>query len=370
MTKTEFEQKFEEELNKQIQELQKPNLLIVGGTGVGKSSLINRIFGKNVATTGEGRPITKGIDKYESENIPLIFWDAEGYEISQDGQPDRTNFEMNVIPKIEEMNQGNLKDQIHLVWYCISITNHRVLDYDLQNIRYFIDHNMKTAIVFTQCDNDEEDSNGTGKDASIFRNAISESIRGLVYFETCASDQSLTLDLEKLIIWSSDSLPNEQLRKSFIQAQKVSITAKKTLAYKIIMTIASTTAATGAFNPIPVSDSILIAPQQLGMCISITNIFWMNTRLSSAISDLLKTQIITLLGKQTAASLLKLIPGFGQLINGVVAGGITWGLGAALTEANARALEEFLNTGKMPDWSIIFSSASFINAVKEMVNKK
>jgi hypothetical protein len=38
----------------------------------------------------------------------------------------------------------------------------------------------------------------------------------------------------------------------------------------------------------------------------------------------------------------------------VVAGGITWGLGAALTEANARALEEFLNTGKMPDWSIIF----------------
>ena len=367
---TEFEKKFEEEWNKQKQEIQKPNLLIVGGTGVGKSSLINRIFGKDVAKTGAGKPITKGIDKYESEETSLVFWDAEGYEISTSGNQDRSNFETNVIPKIEEMNRQELKNQIHLVWYCISITKHRVTDYDLQNIRYFINHNMKTAIIFTQCDNDEEDETGKGKEALGFSEIISKEIPNLTYFVTCASNITLSLDLEKLIDWSIEALPNEQLRKGFIQAQKVSIAAKKTQAYKVVKLATATTTATGLLNPIPLSDALLLAPQQLAMCISITNIFWMNTGLSSSVSEILKTQIVSLLGKSTAASLSKFIPIFGQIVNGVVAGGITFALGSALIEANAMALEEFLNTGKLPDWFAIFSSATFVNAIKYAMNNK
>lgn len=367
---TEFEKKFEEEWNRQKQEIQKPNLLIVGGTGVGKISLINRIFGKYIAETGEGKPITKGIQKYESDKTSLVFWDAEGYEISTNGNQDRSNFETNVIPKIEEMNRQELKNQIHLVWYCLSITKHRVTDYDLQNIRYFINHNMKTAVIFTQCDNDEEAENGKGKEALCFSEIISKEIPNLMYFETCASDIKLGLDLEKLINWSVEALPNDQLRRSFIQAQKVSIAAKKTQAYKVVKLTTTTTAATGLFNPIPLSDALVIAPQQLAMCISITDIFWMNTGLSSSVSEILKTQIVSLLGKSTAASLSKFIPIFGQIVNGVVAGGLTFALGAALIEANAAALEEFLNTGKQPDWFAIFSSASFISTVKNAMDNK
>jgi len=33
-----FEKKFEEEFNKQKQEVQKPNIVVVGGTGVGKKA--------------------------------------------------------------------------------------------------------------------------------------------------------------------------------------------------------------------------------------------------------------------------------------------------------------------------------------------
>lgn len=362
---TEFEIKFQEEMKRQIREIEKPNLLVVGGTGVGKSSLINRIFGKNVARTGAGEPVTRGLDRYEHPHTPIVFFDAEGYEISADGNPDNSNFKRNVVPKIEEKMAEKMSDQIHLVWYCISIANHRVTDYDLDNMQYFFRKNMKVAIVFTQCDSDDEN----GSEAKNFKKVINDRYPKLPCFETCATEISLELDLEKLIAWSMETLPTENLRKSFVMAQKASISEKKKKAYAIVATVTATTAGTAGLNPIPVSDALLIAPQQLGMCIQITNIFWMGTGLSSGLTSLLQTQILSILGKQAVASLLKLIPGLGQIINAGVAGFITFALGAVLIELNANALKEYLDTAKMPNWSQIFSSKAFISAISEAMKK-
>jgi len=299
-----------------------------------------------------------------------VFFDTEGYEIAADGSQNRTNFDTRIIPEFEKMNNGSLKDQVHLVWYCISITNHRVTEYDKLNIQYFVKHNMKTAVVFTQCDNDEELPNGSGKDASAFKAEIDKTIPNLNYFETSATKKDMNLDLESLIKWSCDSLPNDQLRQSFIAAQRMSIKGKKIAAYKVVAGFAVSTGATAGFNPFPISDALLITPQQLIMCVSITNIFWQITGLSDIILDLLKAQIVSLAGKQIAASLLKLIPGFGQFINAAVAAGVTGGLGAVLVEGHAKALKEFLYTGKMPDWASIFSSKDFFKTIKEAMKNK
>jgi len=365
-----FEKRFEEEFQKQKQEVQKPNIVVVGGTGVGKSNLINRIFGENVAITGEGRPITKGMNKYEHKNIPVVFFDTEGYEIAADGSQNRTNFETRIIPEIEKMNGRSLKEQIHLVWYCISISNHRVTEYDKLNIQYFVKHNMKTAVVFTKSDNDEVSKDGKGKEAGAFKAVIETLVPNLKYFETCATIKDMELDLESLINWSCDSLPNDQLRQSFITAQKMSIKSKKTEAYKIVAFFSGTTGVTAGLNPLPISDSILLVPQQIAMCVKITNIFWLNTGLSGIIMDLLKNEIVSLAGKQIVASLTKLIPFFGQAINATVAAGITGGLGTVLVEGNAKAFIEFLDTGKTPDWASIFSSSNFMNDVKKALEDK
>jgi uncharacterized protein (DUF697 family)/GTP-binding protein EngB required for normal cell division len=359
-----FEKKFEEEFEKQKREIQKPNLVVVGGTGVGKSSLINRIFGHDAAKTGEGRPVTKGMNKYEPKNIPLVFFDTEGYEIAKDGTGNRTNFETNIIPEIEKMNAGELKDQVHLVWYCISVTNHRVTEYDKSNIGYFVKHNMKTAVVFTQCDNDEELPDGNGKDAAAFKSEIEKDIPGLSYFQTCANKAELLLDIETLIDWSCDALPNDQFRQSFIASQKTSIKKKKDAAYKVVKIAVVAAALTAGANPLPFSDSILIVPEQIAMSVKISKIFFFNSAFE-ATEAFVRSQIISMAGKQLAASLTKLIPGIGQAINAAVAGTITFGLGAGLTEIYARVYEEFLNTGKTPDWTRAFSD--FPDALREAV---
>ena len=46
----------------------KTNILIAGKSGVGKSSLLNYIFGEEVAETGAGKPVTaEGLHEYSFE---------------------------------------------------------------------------------------------------------------------------------------------------------------------------------------------------------------------------------------------------------------------------------------------------------------
>ncbi|UOR24325.1 50S ribosome-binding GTPase [Helicobacter pylori] len=52
------------------------NILLMGTTGVGKSSLINGLFGQEVAKAGVGKPITQHLKKYIDEEKGLVLWDT------------------------------------------------------------------------------------------------------------------------------------------------------------------------------------------------------------------------------------------------------------------------------------------------------
>jgi uncharacterized protein (DUF697 family)/GTP-binding protein EngB required for normal cell division len=354
---TDFERKVEEELKKQQEAILKPNIAVVGGTGVGKSSLVNRFFGENFAEIGSGKPITKGMVRYEKEDIPVTIYDTEGYEISS-ASNGKVNFDEKIKPEIERMNNGELKDQIHLVWYCISITNHRITNYDLENIEYFTKNRMKTAIILTQCDNDEELPDGSGKTANEFNKIIKEKFKEVEIFETSAENKELILDLEKLQNWSYESLDNDLLKESFVSAQKVSIEAKKKEAYRIVQLVTGTATTTAGINPIPLSDALLIAPQQIVMCMRIAHIFKFDA-MGEGVTALLKQQVISLVGKQLAASLTKFIPVVGNIINAGVAGTLTFALGATMIEIYSKAYIEYLDNGKLPDWTVVFSAGKF-----------
>ncbi|GAA9576483.1 hypothetical protein UBN69_06760 [Helicobacter pylori] len=52
------------------------NILLMGATGVGKSSLINGLFGKKIAKAGIGKSVTQHLEKYVDEEKGLILWDT------------------------------------------------------------------------------------------------------------------------------------------------------------------------------------------------------------------------------------------------------------------------------------------------------
>ena len=76
----------EEEFKRKVDGLGKDdlptaNIMVAGITGTGKSTLLNAVFGAEVAATGKGRPVTEQIDEYQSTDIPIHIWDTVGLEL-------------------------------------------------------------------------------------------------------------------------------------------------------------------------------------------------------------------------------------------------------------------------------------------------
>ena len=355
----------DKEFENQIKNLEKPNLMVVGGTGVGKSSLINLVFGRKVAVIGAGKPVTKGCHLYQSEDVPINIFDTEGYEIEANGNIDNSNFKNIVLKEIIERKARPLAEQIHLFWYCLSISNHRITDYDLANIKELSKLGLKISIVLTKCDQDELDSENKGIHAEKFKKVLkSEGINSPV-FQTM-SETSEPLEINELIEWCLEQLPNEELKKAFVSAQKTNLSAKERQAVKIILATSAAASAAAGLNPVPLSDSLVLLPIQMGMAAGLAKTYGFPA-LGSASTALLKAQIMSMLGKQMAASLIKLIPGVGNIINGAVAGGLTAGLGYGLNLLYKDALKTYLETGSAPNWQKIFETFDFSSFMKEKI---
>jgi predicted GTPase len=104
----------------------KVNILLCGKTGVGKSSIINSVFGKHVAEVDFGKPVTNEIEQFEDvqmSNHKVHFFDTKGFELNISGERDDGATKMKKF--IEKCRWESSKNRIHLVWYLIDCSSAR-----------------------------------------------------------------------------------------------------------------------------------------------------------------------------------------------------------------------------------------------------
>lgn len=103
-------------------EIKHLNLQIIGKTGVGKSTLVNAIFGEKVADVKKGEPCTMETKCYESEKYDFIrIYDTRGIEISKDFDIEKVFNE--TLRDIKEKCEKNEPDNlIHCLLYCFTGT--------------------------------------------------------------------------------------------------------------------------------------------------------------------------------------------------------------------------------------------------------
>ncbi|MGY3717664.1 GTPase domain-containing protein [Sutcliffiella cohnii] len=130
----------------------KYNVVVVGKTGVGKSTLINYLYGAKVREAKAGRPVTeRGFHPIDIQinQLPVTLFDSWGLEVGKDKE---------WMDELEnELSKRSLytapKNWFHSVFYCISTGGHRVEDFDKKIIGKFLEEKYKVTVIFTKADN-------------------------------------------------------------------------------------------------------------------------------------------------------------------------------------------------------------------------
>lgn len=120
----------------------KLNVLIIGGTGVGKSTLINTVFGKEVAKVGDGAPVTQKIQKFSKDG--LCIYDSKGLEKND------PSIVEDLKELLDEQQEKEANEQIHIAWLCISEGNKRVEPAEKELYNLLKQYQFPTIVVITK----------------------------------------------------------------------------------------------------------------------------------------------------------------------------------------------------------------------------
>ena len=369
--------RYENEVKKEWEKFQRenkllPNIMLLGATGCGKSSFINRVFCKKLAPVNDVSRGTDGFQTYlgREHGMGVNLIDSRGYEMEDGSGESFTAYRDSIKQKMAESRDGKPLEKIHIIWYCISVAAERIQDYDIKIIKLLrsdSDLRRRVAIVFTKCDEDDE----CGSTAQQFRHIITSEVGANIPMFEVSTDDELELEIEELISWSAEQLDDADIKEAFISSQVVNLNAKHDAANTRIAIYAASAAGIAA-APIPISDALLLTPLQISMSAHIIHIYGMDNYVSIS-SALIGNVVISNLGKAFAGGLLKLIPGIGSLVGGLINAGvaslITSALGFAISEICYDSCKKIAK-GEFVDFSTMFALETIQTYIQEYKKSK
>ncbi len=306
---------FFDKVNDEVKKMPKANIVIVGKTGVGKSTLINAVFRENLAETGIGQPVTQHLRKYSKEEIPIRIYDTKGLELNSNVQE---NIRKEINDEIQKSLLSTNNDEfVHVCWFCINDNASRIENYEIDWINE-LSEKIPVILVLTQSYGDKIDFFNYLKNLNLKAKII---IRILATPYTIHNLTIPSFGLDTLVKSTYEILP-EAVRHAFANSQKISIELKVKEARNWSLAYISSTFAVG-FTPIPFSDAALLIPIQIGMLAHITAIFGISIDkafLSTVVSSIAGSGGAMFLGRWIVSNLIKLVPGIGTVAGGIISG--------------------------------------------------
>ena len=364
ITYSEYESK--KNINKE-----KVNIIVAGKTGVGKSSLINYIFGKEVAKVGDGQPVTQEIQEYDFENDNITLFDTKGIE-AKDYEKTLDN-----IKKYLELRQDSPdeNDDIHIAWLCISERGDRVEEADRELLKILSEAGIPVIGVFTKRESKRE-SNFVNK---VVEDNLLPEAKAIVRVRSITEEVEIEDNLVELKPKGAEELLEETykymsegrrnaIKKAQTAVLKDRIEAMSEEADVLTNWYAAGAAAIGA-TPLPFADSLALAALQTKMVVDINTIYRVDAG-THTFTDI-AAALITITGVaqvgKLAAGLLKVIPVIGWTANAGVAAGITKGIGFGYSEYLKNNINKETGEIKLDLEDLKQNFMKFFNQFKDMI---
>ena len=362
-------QEFDKEKAKEEVYDNKPklNIVLFGATGVGKSSLVNSVFGADIVKTGVGEPITQFLEKIEIKSKGLTLWDTKGIE-AKDYEATKEMLIQDIEKGFEEALKSNNDEQApHIVWLCIKETSSRIeeREHDLLNIAKKF--GIPTVVVFTNTQDENGDQffkkakenidnrhEGFIKNRYVRVNSMPFKFRGM---SVPVSGLEELLELTEKCLGDAKKNTAEQRQnriEALRKAQEVDIQKKLNAmiaSARKKVHIASAAAATVGASPIPYSDAPLIVAIQSKLIYALNSEFEVDEdskRAVAMITDVLGATAVAQVCKAIVSNTLKFIPGVGTIIGGAISASTAAVLTLAVGHAYIQLLVAYFDkeTGK------------------------
>lgn len=311
--------------------MKRGNVLVIGNSGVGKSTLINSVLGVEKAKTGYGTSgTTDKLELYQSEDIPFRIIDTVGFEPS--------------------LLKG--KQAINVIWFCVEGTTRKLFPKAIKDLSRAtaVWKTVPVIVVITKS------------------YSVPERVENIeMVKEAFAAPEGITELIDK-----TNVLMPEGIRAGAHDVYKFKLKRKKALAQSIV--VASTTAAvTVGAIPIPIADALILSPIEVTQINSLARLYEINKdeQTKQFFNSIVEVGTVSVAAK-TAISALKAIPGINigaSVLNAIMAGAIVAAIGEGsmqFVENVTVVVEQIVKSGNTKDiGKLINSLVSTMSTAKE-----
>lgn len=315
------------------------NIFVVGKSGVGKSTLINAVFGEKLAKTGSGSPKTQNIKEYKSKDFSIF--DTKGLELE-----DYDSTKAQIAEFLAQKQTGNEDEQIHIAWLCIAESGRRIERADIELWELLQKNHIPSILVITKAEQDK-DENGELFSQLVKKEFKTEEVQRVRALQI--EDDEGNLKKVKgidMLVSKTYFLAPQAKRNAFGRKQiydKAMQRQERKKRADSIINLYTAAASTVAASPIPFSDIAILLPTQAAMIVHISSIYDLELSLESAKKLSLAFGAVVGVGfaaRAVAANLVKFIPVVGSVAGGVINAGVAGTITKLMGEAYIAYLDD------------------------------